>query len=207
MADVMRNLPPRTAAMDIDALRAGMKGAASHGIASVQEAGEGLDQLPLYRALLQRRQLTMRVRLAFDMVPGMDQGSWGRRLDAYDEAAREVPKSGLISTGILKAFADGVIESRTASVLEAYAGTAPVVPLDPFASVHVAVNRQTLTGEPPGGWLPHERLSLEDALAGWTSGSAYAEHMEEHKGALKVGMLADIAVLDRDLRKVPSSEI
>jgi predicted amidohydrolase YtcJ len=83
----------------------------------------------------------------------------------------------------------------------------PVVPLDPFASVHVAVNRQTLTGEPPGGWLPHERLSLEDALAGWTSGSAYAEHMEEHKGALKVGMLADIAVLDRDLRKVPPSEI
>ena len=335
MLGVMRNLPARTAAMDIDALRAGMKVAASHGIASVHEAGEGLDQLPLYRALLQRRQLTMRVRLAFDMVPGMDQGSWGRRLDAYDEAAREVPKSGLISTRILKAFADGVIESRTASLLEAYAGMAPeepgafgqpnwepgelaqavrvasergwqvqvhaigdrairdsldafaacdrgrrhrvehleapaaadiarfahlgviasmqpqhaepvknlvevwapnrgperaargwpwatilasggrlalgtdwpVVPLDPFASVHVAVNRQTLTGEPPGGWLPHERLSLEDALAGWTSGSAYAEHMEEHKGALKVGMLADIAVLDRDLRKVPTSEI
>jgi predicted amidohydrolase YtcJ len=335
MLDVTRNLPERTSSMDSEALRAGMKVAASHGIASVQEAGEGLDQLPLYRALLQRRQLTMRVRLAFDMVPGMDQGSWGRRLDAYDEAAREVPKSGLISTGILKAFADGVIESRTASLLEPYAGMTPeepgafgqpnwepgelaqavrvasergwqvqvhaigdrairdsldafaacdrgrrhrvehieapaaadiarfahlgviasmqpqhaepvknllevwapnlgperaargwpwativgrggrlalgtdwpVVPMDPFASVHVAVNRQTVTGEPPGGWLPHERLSREDALAGWTSGSAYAEHMEEHKGALKVGMLADIAVLDRDLRKVPPSEI
>jgi len=82
-----------------------------------------------------------------------------------------------------------------------------VVPLDPLASLHVAVNRQTLAGEPPDGWLRHERLSLGDAVAGWSSGSAYAEHMEEHKGSLKVAMLADIAVLNRDLRETPPSEI
>jgi hypothetical protein len=83
----------------------------------------------------------------------------------------------------------------------------PVVPLDPAASLHVAVNRQTLRGDPPGGWLPDQRLSLADAIAAWTSGAAYAEHMEQRKGTLEVGMLADIAVLDRDLATTPMSEI
>jgi predicted amidohydrolase YtcJ len=82
-----------------------------------------------------------------------------------------------------------------------------VVPLDPLASLYVAVNRQTLSGQPPGGWLPHQRLSIEDAVEAWTSGAAYAEHRERQKGGLKVGMLADIAVLDRDLLRTPASEI
>ena len=83
----------------------------------------------------------------------------------------------------------------------------PVVPLDPAASLHVAVNRQTLGGEPPGGWIPAERLSMAEAVAAWTSGGAYAEHLERHKGALELGMLADIAVLDRSLADTDASGI
>jgi len=83
----------------------------------------------------------------------------------------------------------------------------PVVPLDPAASLHVAVTRQTPTGEPAGGWLPAERLKLAEAIAGWTFGSAYAEHAEDQKGTLAEGMLADIAVLDRDLVTAPTSEL
>jgi predicted amidohydrolase YtcJ len=330
MLDVTRNLPTRTAEMDIAALRAGMRVAASHGIASVQEAGEGLNQLPLYEALRGRDQLTMRVRLAFDMVPGLEADEWGRRLDEYQEVSRPSNTDPWISTGILKAFADGVVESRTAAMLEPYQGSTecgaplwatdelanavhaadargwqvqvhaigdaairsaldafegcdarrrhriehieapaapdiprfaqlgviasmqpqhaepvknllevwapnlgaeraargwpwasilrsgaklafgtdwPVVPLDPAASLHVAVNRQTRGGDPPGGWLPNERLSLAEAIAAWTSGAAYAEHMDRRKGSFEVGMLADIAVLDRDLSTTPSSEI
>jgi predicted amidohydrolase YtcJ len=82
-----------------------------------------------------------------------------------------------------------------------------VVPLDPAASLHVAVNRQTMSGEPPGGWIPGERLGIADALAAWTSGAAYAEHMEDQKGSVEVGMLADVAVLDRDLAATDASEI
>ncbi|HEX9099553.1 MAG TPA: amidohydrolase [Candidatus Dormibacteraeota bacterium] len=330
MLDVVRNLPARTADMDLAALRAGMLVAASHGVASVQEAGDGLHQLALYEALRDRDQLTMRVRLAFDMVPGLDAGEWERRLNEYEEASRPRHADPWISTGILKAFADGVVESRTAAMLEPYEGSSdrgaplwdanelaqavraadargwqvqvhaigdaairsaldafagceagrrhrvehieapaasdmarfaelgviasmqpqhaepiknllevwapnlgperaargwpwasiqrsgarlafgtdwPVVPLDPAASLHVAVNRQTLRGEPPGGWVPSERLSLADAVAAWTSGAAYAEHREHLKGRLEVGMLADIAVLDRDLATTPASEI
>jgi predicted amidohydrolase YtcJ len=62
-------------------------------------------------------------------------------------------------------------------------------------------------GDPPGGWLPDERLSLADSIAAWTWGAAYAEHMEQRKGRLEVGMLADIVVLDRDLQTTPASEI
>ena len=330
MLDVMRNLPARTAEMDIAALQAGMRVAASRGIASVQEAGEGLHQLPLYEALRTRDQLTMRVRLAFDMVPGLEAGGWERRLDEYQEVSRSRNTDPWIATGILKAFADGVVESQTAALLDPYEGSTergaplwgsdelthavraadargwqvqvhaigdaairqaldafaecdagrrhriehieapaasdiarfaelgvlasmqpqhaepvknlleiwapnlgperaargwpwasilrsggklafgtdwPVVPLDPAASLHVAVNRQTLAGKPLGGWLPNERLSLADAVRAWTSGAAYAEHAEHLKGRLEVGMLADIAVLERDLATTPASEI
>jgi predicted amidohydrolase YtcJ len=82
-----------------------------------------------------------------------------------------------------------------------------VVPIDPFLSLHVAINRQTRAGTPAGGWLPAERLSLGDALAAWTSGAAYAEHAEQSKGDLRQGLLADIAILDRDLTKAQAGEI
>jgi predicted amidohydrolase YtcJ len=83
----------------------------------------------------------------------------------------------------------------------------PVVPLDPAASLHVAVTRQTKAGEPSGGWLPDQRLKLAEALAAWTFGGAFAEHAEDQKGALAEGMLADIAVLDRDVESEGESEI
>jgi len=66
---------------------------------------------------------------------------------------------------------------------------------------------ETLRGDPQGGWLPNERLGLADAVAAWTSGAAFAEHMEQRKGKLEVGMLADIAVLDRNLAGTPPNEI
>jgi predicted amidohydrolase YtcJ len=83
----------------------------------------------------------------------------------------------------------------------------PVVPIDPFLSLHVAVNRQTRDRTPAGGWLPAEKLGLVEAIAAWTSGAAYAEHADQSKGALREGMLADIAVLDRDLATTPADEI
>jgi predicted amidohydrolase YtcJ len=52
-----------------------------------------------------------------------------------------------------------------------------------------------------------ERLEVADAVAAWTSGSAYAERSEPVKGHLRKGMLADIAILDRDLMAAPISEL
>jgi len=69
------------------------------------------------------------------------------------------------------------------------------------------VTRQTRAGEPAGGWMPDQRLKLAEALAAWTFGGAYAEHSEDRKGTLGDGMLADIAVLDRDVLATPASEL
>jgi len=330
MLGVTPHIPPRSRDQDLEALRAGMQVAAEHGIGSVQEAGEGQDELELWDALREADELTLRVRLAFDMVPGLDASAMKERLSLYEDLARGRKNDPWISTGILKAFADGVVESRTAAVLEPYEGTAelgeplwapdelaaavhaadargwqvqvhaigdaairqaldafatatndlrhriehieapspldiprfaelgviasmqpqhaepnrnlfdiwvpnlgaeraasgwpwrsilhsgasiafgtdwPVVPLDPAASLQVAITRQTLTGEPAGGWLPDQRLKLAEALAAWTFGGAFAEHAEDQKGVLSAGMLADIAVVNRDIVAIPPAEL
>jgi predicted amidohydrolase YtcJ len=69
------------------------------------------------------------------------------------------------------------------------------VPLD---GVRVAVNRTTLDGRPEGGWLPAERLTLEQALIAYTAGVAY-QSFEDDRGVLDVGARADVVVLDRDI--------
>jgi predicted amidohydrolase YtcJ len=83
----------------------------------------------------------------------------------------------------------------------------PIVSFDPFLGLNSAVNRATRDGQPAGGWLPGERLSVQDALAGYTSGSAWAAHEDGVKGRLEPDMLADVVVLDRDLFTTPPSEI
>ena len=118
---VTRHIPRRTFAEDLDAMRSGMRVAASRGIASVQEAGDGQDLLPLWKSLRESGELTLRVRLAFDMTPGMEMRDWEGRLDLYEEMRRD--QDPWISTGILKAFADGVVESMSAALFEPYVGS------------------------------------------------------------------------------------
>jgi len=72
-------------------------------------------------------------------------------------------------------------------------------PIDPLTGIYAAVTRQTVRGTPPEGWFPKQRIPLEEALAAYTRGSAYAMFAEEERGALARGMLADLAVLDTDL--------
>lgn len=118
---VTRHIPPPSRTDDLKALREGMRLAASRGIAGVQEAGDGQEQLDLWRALRDEGRLTIRVRLGFDMIPGLEMDEWARRLDSYE--ALRLDGDAWLSTGILKAFADGVVESRTAALIEPYAGS------------------------------------------------------------------------------------
>jgi predicted amidohydrolase YtcJ len=291
METVRRHLPRPSLDEDLDALRAGMRLAASRGIGSVQEAGGGQEQLGLWRSLRDRGELTLRVRLAFDLTPETD-------IAEYGEPARG---DEWISTGILKAFADGVVESKTAAMLapyegsdekgeslwspdqlraavraanargwqvqihaigdaairmalDAYEGATPgrrhrvehIETPDPsdlrrFARLGVVASMQPQHSDPAitGAWgdiLGRERaargwpwralldsgahlafgtdwpvvpldpfaslrmatrdLTFEDAMDAWTSGSAYAEHMDREKGKVREGMLADLAVVD-----------
>ncbi len=74
-----------------------------------------------------------------------------------------------------------------------------VAPLDPIWGIYAAVTRRTLDGRNPGGWIPEQRISLQEALGAYTAGVAYAGFMENRLGVLRAGMLADLVLLDRDL--------
>jgi predicted amidohydrolase YtcJ len=83
----------------------------------------------------------------------------------------------------------------------------PVAPLDPMRGIFVAVNRTLFDGEPAGGWLPKERLSLGDAIRAFTSGAAWASFDEQRKGTLERDMLADIVVLSTDVFALPAERL
>jgi predicted amidohydrolase YtcJ len=86
-----------------------------------------------------------------------------------------------------------------AGVPLAFGSDFPVEVVNPFYGLYAAVTRQDESGNPRGGWHPDQRLLIEEALRHFTAGSAFAAFEEEKVGVLKVGMRADITVVDRDL--------
>jgi len=81
----------------------------------------------------------------------------------------------------------------------AFGSDAPVESANPFHGLHAAVTRQRKDGSPgPEGWFPEQRLSVSAALAGFTSGPAYATGMEDRLGYLSAGFLADLIVIETD---------
>jgi hypothetical protein len=81
----------------------------------------------------------------------------------------------------------------------AFGSDAPVESPNPFWGIHAAVTRQKLDGSPgPQGWFPEQRLTITEAIHGFTIGAAYAAGMEDRLGQLAPGFLADLVVLDAD---------
>jgi predicted amidohydrolase YtcJ len=83
----------------------------------------------------------------------------------------------------------------------------PVESFDPFLGIHAAVTRAGTDGAPEGGWYPEQRLGLEEALAAYTTGAAFASFSEKRTGSLKEGKFADFVVLSKDISGIPSEEI
>jgi predicted amidohydrolase YtcJ len=89
----------------------------------------------------------------------------------------------------------------------------PVEDANPLGGFYAAVTRQAppaageAEGRPPGGWMPEERLSREQALRSFTLDAAYAAHQEARSGSLEAGKLADFVMLSRDIMQVPPHEI
>ena len=82
-----------------------------------------------------------------------------------------------------------------------------VAPISPILGIYGAVTRRTLDGKNPGGWVPAERITVEEALRAYTVGNAYGVFAEDRRGRLLPGYLADLVLLDRDLTKIPAEEI
>jgi predicted amidohydrolase YtcJ len=83
----------------------------------------------------------------------------------------------------------------------------PVVTLNPWPGVQNALTRRTREGDPPGGFVPQERISLEDAIKAYTLGAAFAGRREKTEGSLEPGKLADLIVLSQDPFKIRPEQI
>ncbi len=83
----------------------------------------------------------------------------------------------------------------------------PVEPINPIASFFASVTRQTLKGEPVGGFEPDEKMARGQALRSYTLDAAYGAFEEKKKGSIKPGKLADFVVFSKDLMTIPDSEI
>jgi hypothetical protein len=82
----------------------------------------------------------------------------------------------------------------------AFGSDSPVESFNPFLGIHAAVTRRRIDGSPaPDGWYPEQRLTVAEAVHGFTLGAAHASYEETRKGSLTPGKLADLVVLDRDI--------
>ncbi|MBK7802904.1 MAG: amidohydrolase [Chloracidobacterium sp.] len=86
----------------------------------------------------------------------------------------------------------------TGAVL-AFGSDSPVAPLNPLFGVYAAVTRRTLDDKNPNGWIPEQKISVDEAVRAFTWGSAYGEFQENVKGTLEIGKLADMVILSDDI--------
>ncbi|MCX2479088.1 amidohydrolase [Pedobacter sp. MC2016-15] len=77
-----------------------------------------------------------------------------------------------------------------------------VAPASPLLGIYAAVTRRTLDDKNPQGWIPEQKITVEEALKGYTIQAAYATFEEQHKGSLKTGKLADYVILEKDITKI-----
>lgn len=121
----------------------------------------------------------------------MDDGRWAEKTLGVERAKNSYSFRSLLDSGATLAFGSDWF-------------VAPPVPL---AGLYAAVTRQVLDGSKPEGWIPSEKITLEEALRAYTIDAAFASFEEGVKGSLEVGKLADFVVLDRDLFSIDAMEL
>ena len=94
-----------------------------------------------------------------------------------------------------------------AGVMLTFGSDWTVAPLNPLLGIYAAVTRRTIDGKNPNGWVPEQKITVEEALRCYTVNNAYAMWMENEIGKIAPGMLADIAVLSDDLFTIAPEKI
>jgi predicted amidohydrolase YtcJ len=121
----------------------------------------------------------------------IDDGRWAEARIGHDRASRTYAFRTFMDRGVRLAF-----------------GTDwPVAPLDPMLTLYAATTRATLDGKNPQGWFPEQKLTIQEAIAAYTIGSAYAEFQEHDKGSIEPGKLADMVLLSQDVLTIAPAAI
>lgn len=115
----------------------------------------------------------------------IDDGRWAERVIGHERAKLTYAFRALLDAGAKVAFGSDWF----------------VAPPTPLEGIYAAVTRRTLDERNPGGWIPEQRISVEEALRAYTVDAAYASFEEGQKGSLERGKLADFAIIDRDIFK------
>ncbi len=89
----------------------------------------------------------------------------------------------------------------------AFGSGSPVAPLNPLSGIYAAVTRRTLDDKKPNGWIPEQKIPVEEAVHAFTYGSAYAEFQENEKGTIAAGKLADLVILSDDIFAINANDI
>lgn len=89
----------------------------------------------------------------------------------------------------------------------AFGSDSPVAPLNPLFGVYAAVTRRTLDDKNPHGWIPEQKISVEETVRAFTHGSAFSEFQDGVKGTLEVGKLADFVILSEDIFTIEAAKI
>ena len=121
----------------------------------------------------------------------IDDGRWAEKRIGKERAKTTYPFRTLLDSGATLAF-----------------GTDwTVAPLNPMLTIYAAVTRRTLDGKNPDGWVPEQKISVEEAVRAYTIGSALAEFAEKTKGTLSPGKLADLVVIDKNIFEIDPLQI
>jgi len=134
-----------------------------------------------------------RDRVIASMQPyhAIDDGRWAEKRIGHERAKTTYAFRSLLDAGGVLAF-----------------GTDwSVAPLDPMLSIYAAVTRRTLDGKNPQGWIPEQKISVEEAVRAYTAGSAYAEFTEKEKGTITPGKLADLVIINSDIFRIDPKDI
>ena len=121
----------------------------------------------------------------------IDDGRWAEKVIGPERARYTYAFRSLIDAGATVAFGSDW----------------SVAPATPLEGIYAAVTRRTLDGAHPDGWIPEEKITVEEALTAYTRNGAYASFEEDLKGTLTPGKLADIVIIDTDIRKIAPEDI
>jgi predicted amidohydrolase YtcJ len=121
----------------------------------------------------------------------IDDGRWAEKRIGHERAKSTYAFRSLLDTGAVLAFGSDWT----------------VAPLDPVLGIYAATTRRTLDGKNPRGWIPEQKITVEEAVRAYTVGSAYAEFAESAKGTITPGKLADLVILSQDIFKIDPVEI